>query len=862
MPLLSSSIPNLVNGVSQQAPALRLSSQMEAQDNAYSSIVEGLGKRSPTQHIARLATTDISDALIHTINRDSSERYTLVVTDGDLAVYDMDGNAKTVVFPDGKTYLDSATPNTVMKALTVEDYTFITNTGITVEMAAALSTNPGIQSLVFVKQGQYGTKYMVYIDGFLAASHTTSSTVVAGLQTTAIATELKRILSVALGFTLTTATWTEATKYLTKIGAFTSYTWVSGDRIYITGGTGITPGCYEIASKFDDNNLVLATSPSTAAIDLSAANITTSTGWTITLQDSTILVKKTAGTAFSIRGSDSFGDRAMVVVKDSVQRFSDLPIVAPTGFLVEVKGDNSTDTDNYFVKFVPNNSAQTFDKGVWVETLAPGIVYQLDPATMPHTLVREDDGTFTFAEATWGDRIVGDATTAPNPSFVDSTINDLFFFRNRLGLLSDENVIESEAGGFFNFFPTTVTTVLDSDPIDIAADHTEAAALKQALPFQEELLIFAERAQFVLSSGNSLLTPSTATCKQTTAFDASLRARPVGVGSNIYFPFTRGDFSGLREYFVSADNGTKDASDITSHVPKYVPGVVTKLTATSTENVIAALSDTDQQSIYIYKFYWLDNQKLQSSWSKFSYEEGAQVLNADFIESTLYLVVQRQDGHHLEKIQFEPGQTDTGSEFVTRLDRRLTEADVTVSYNATTGITTWTLPYAITGTMRVVVRAGDDLPEGAKINTLTSAGTTITARGDYSDTLVYIGQLYTMRVRLSEQILREEARGGGQAQISAGRSQLRYLTINYSDTGYFSTEVTPTGRDISIKDYSGLTPGVNGLGEVTLSGGEFRIPILSQASQVIIELVSDSHLPCYFTGAEFETFYHSRSQRA
>jgi hypothetical protein len=41
-------------------------------------------------------------------------------------------------------------------------------------------------------------------------------------------------------------------------------------------------------------------------------------------------------------------------------------------------------------------------------------------------------------------------------------------FRNRLGFLSDENVIFSRASEFFEFFPETITQVLATDPIDVA----------------------------------------------------------------------------------------------------------------------------------------------------------------------------------------------------------------------------------------------------------------------------------------------------------------------------------------------------------------------------------------------------------
>ena len=54
MPLVSRTIPNLVQGVSQQPEVLRLSSQATQQLNGFSSVVEGLKKRPPTNYIAKL----------------------------------------------------------------------------------------------------------------------------------------------------------------------------------------------------------------------------------------------------------------------------------------------------------------------------------------------------------------------------------------------------------------------------------------------------------------------------------------------------------------------------------------------------------------------------------------------------------------------------------------------------------------------------------------------------------------------------------------------------------------------------------------------------------------------------------------
>lgn len=74
---------------------------------------------------------------------------------------------------------------------------------------------------------------------------------------------------------LTTATYTAATRTLTQAGAFENYTFANGDVVVITGGTGATPGCYRIASRVSDDAITLADEGEPlASVDLSAGDIT------------------------------------------------------------------------------------------------------------------------------------------------------------------------------------------------------------------------------------------------------------------------------------------------------------------------------------------------------------------------------------------------------------------------------------------------------------------------------------------------------------------------------------------------------------------------------------------------------------
>ena len=73
MSVVSQSIPNLINGISQQNPVQRNIGQAESQINFQSNIIDGLSKRPPTEFVKNLLASTVfpNNCAIHWINRDS-----------------------------------------------------------------------------------------------------------------------------------------------------------------------------------------------------------------------------------------------------------------------------------------------------------------------------------------------------------------------------------------------------------------------------------------------------------------------------------------------------------------------------------------------------------------------------------------------------------------------------------------------------------------------------------------------------------------------------------------------------------------------------------------------------------------------
>lgn len=785
MALISQSIPNLVNGVSQQPFTLRLSSQAELQENGLSTTSQGLRKRPPTKHVKKILSSTITGSYIHTINRDEVERYVVVITNGDLKVFDLAGNEKTVAFPDGKTYLNAATPSASFKAVTVADFTFIVNKTVTITQRTDRSTARPAEALISVKAGNYGKGYKILIDGTVRADYTTPDGSVAAhtanISTDFIATELYNDL----------VAW---------------------------GGSGFSFARY----------------------------------------GSVIHIQKATGD-FTIRAEDGFNNGAMTALKDQIQKFADLPANAGVdGFAVEIVGDKNNGFDDFWVEF---DSTGT---GAWKETIKPNELLGYTYTTMPHTLVREADGTFTFRKATWVDRRKGTILSNPNPSFVTRKITDIFFYRNRLGFLADEGVIFSEAGEFFNFFRNTVTELLDSDAIDVQVSHTKVSSLLHAVPFNRQLLLFSAQTQFVVDSGD-LLTPKTISIKQSTEFETNPRTVPVGVGNNIYFAVDKGEFTGIREYYsLDEVTGTNDATEVTAHVPSYIPKNVYKIAAGLNENILAVLSSERRNEAYIYKFFWDNNQKLQSSWSKWVFPAGDLILNADFILSDLFMVIQRTDGVYLEKLSAATGDIGANEPYNVHLDRKVTVAGADVTTDGTNSyIALSALPGALTeGSWEAVVATGQANKAGIRITlTWDAANSRAVMLGDYAGNDLVVGRAYNFKYVLSP-ITVKVAANNAQKSDTVGRLQLRNIQVNYSETGYLKARVTPSGRSTYEYIFSGKTLGLPSatIGSAELSTGLFKFPILAQNTEVNIELSSDAPTPVSLLSADWEGMYVKRSR--
>lgn len=822
MSLYSYSIPNLAQGISQQPDAQRDPSQGEIQINGMSSILEGLRKRDCTQTVAKVSNTDFGDCYIHSILRDNVEEYLAVVTNNQIRVFDLNGAAQTVNAPSGYSYLSSVTDaRAQLRAVTIADYTFISNTNTIPAMNAAVApavARPSAhEALIWVKAANYGQTYTVNVNTRQAQVQTAVAPVV-------------------------------------------------------TSGTTVT-----------ENRISSADIAANLMTGLTSAGLT---GVTMTRSGSVIHLRSSS--PITVAANDARANADITAILSQVQAFTELPTIAPEGYQVEITGDPGNNFDGYYVEFQPNSG--TFGEGVWSETVSPGVEYQVNAATMPHLLVRLPSGTFYFGPAngstqggitipTWGERVAGDYDTAPDPSFIGSPINDIFIYKNRLGFLADENVILSRVRQFFEFFPETVTTVLDTDPIDVVASNNRVSVLRYAIPYQDELILFSPQYQFRFNAAETVLTPATAQITVLTQFEVDINVRPQLAGGGIVFCQANGDFSMFREFSVRGAGTalTADAQDLTGYVSAFVPSNVFAMTVNDTSNAVFSISSAAgyEDRIYVYK-YFIRNagsgaERAQSSWSYWHFSGADEILQVLCIRETLFSLVRYGSEIFLEKIpvQDRSPEPPTNAPYPLLLDRRISTTTETPAamrvaagtYNANTNLTTWTLPFAAISTIQAWSGYSTTGNGGVLLGSITS-GTTMTARGNWSTQPIYFGEPYNFRYRFTRFKLYKEI-GGGKAAANVERTQVRNAKLRYHETAFFQIHVIPEGRDLGIYTFDGTVLGsrVSALGSANPTGfdpdtnrfyeGVFNIPIMSRGERCMVEIHNDTPHPCKFSTCEW-----------
>jgi len=402
-----------------------------------------------------------------------------------------------------------------------------------------------------------------------------------------------------------------------------------------------------------------------------------------------------------------------------------LPANAFHNHIWHVTNSASLDEDDYWVKFIADDETQTtVSDGHWVETIDPNVFTGIVDRTMPHELINTAANTFQIRPAAFTKRLAGDDLTNPAPSFIDNKIEKTFYHSNRLGFLSGDNVILSQAGEPFNFFHITARTQSDADPIDIACQTTRPTALKNVLPTAGGLILFAKNQQFImLSENDGILSPLTTSTKAISNFELDTNINPVDFGS--YFNFlskTPGKTRVFSMIFQGEDRSPKSL-DISTIVDTWLPTNIDTFIA-SVQSQLLALSSQSSRDIYAFRTYNDGEKALMQSWFKWRLPGTVQHINID--NDDFYAVTKQGNNWTISLANLTQSPEDAiivnnnGDRVNPCMD--LYKAASSVAYDATNDLSKCYLPFTDDTNLDPVIVISGDTSGG----TYSESGFTIT----------------------------------------------------------------------------------------------------------------------------------------
>lgn len=340
----------------------------------------------------------------------------------------------------------------------------------------------------------------------------------------------------------------------------------------------------------------------TTAIGVSAGVTVTREGPFVFLQRADAMsVNTTVGTAYMIVSKSG-----MVTAEGNLP--SRLPSVAD-GYVCRV---GSGDTPKYF-KY---NHATT----EWLETGAYGSPTAITNCPISVTWT-EADG-WKIIDLNFEGRLAGDDKSNPAHEFSLHGITGMGTYQGRLVLLAGPLVSLSASGIPRRFFRSTVTSVLSSDPIEIGSGMNSSAAYEWAIPFQKDLLLFSRAYQALIPSGNTAITPGTATVIPTSAHEVDTTSSPITLGRTLMYCNPRSeDFFGVLEMLPSNYTDSQYVSqDSTPHLPKYMGGRCRFAVSSGVASMALFAPSGDPNSLVVHEYHWDGDEKVQQAWHMWTFK--------------------------------------------------------------------------------------------------------------------------------------------------------------------------------------------------------------------------------------------------
>jgi len=1065
MTIISQKITPLTNGVSQEADSSKKVGQFRSCTNFLPDPTLGLAKRPGMRAIGEL-TGAAADGTWFMAIRDDQERYIIQFSKaGVLKMWDAESGQAQIVNTQSAGSITYATHinSSDLGILQVNDYYFVLNRKTIVAASGSSSPTTPYYAFVLINTLASSTRYAIILNSTEYAFTSPGTVTGAILKVGAVTGGSSYTNGVYTGVTLTGGSGTGAKGTVVIAGnVVTSISITSPGQGYLATDV-LVPLTAEVGGA--------GSGASTTVSDIGIANAPINLGdvteglktainaggvWTVTTVSNVLYIVKNDATDFNISAKGGTTNNSLEAYKGTVPSSSVLPKQFKHNAVIRVNASDESEGDDYYLKFVTSNGG-SFGAGIWEETIGSNVLLGLDPDFMPHAIIREANGTFSYrslneasAAATvtsttttgipsvvgitttgsgtyvvgetfsviggagrnlrlrvtavgdsdsiddnpldpvlptytfvykfvspsgtityrwvvdgvqinetstddsfslgnktysvhpyewvlsvvsgvpegtlstfaagmrivthlvntiqavdiiragqgyaagnivtnpkgatftissvvskttyvddigknfWQERQVGDLTTNPNPSFVGKRVTGISFFKNRLVFLSDDNVICSQAGSYFDFFATTVITIVNSDPIDISCGSTKPIELRHAIQQPRGLLICADNAQYVLETSTEAFSASTAEISLISNYSQDVFVPPVDAGTTIMVLDQNTRYTSIYEMLIQDAGSRPLVANITTIVPSYIPGNIISMKGSTASSMLSMLSSQKLNELYFFRWFnATGNERTMASWFKWTLP-GNLLLHEHDNESMFF--VTKQPNPFLSKLVSLSDSSNGAMTFDdTYIDLRMDLYDYSpatyydsgpdqtrICFKA--GIATISDTPVLVSTNPLSPGLSYELP--LQVNLAAPAGQKyfVVLSGNRAAEGWCLGVRMKAEAIMPKFYYKSENRAD-----TRNIPTIQRLFVESKDSGPFSVSVKSEGRDEFVQQISHMRSNDYFFNTLPMiRSAEDAVPVLAKGTQVDVTLRADYPLPVYLTSITWQGSYTTK----
>lgn len=823
--------PSVMRGVSEQAPERRLEGQHGVQDNMISDPVHGLTRRH--------GSVLLDELYVGSATTIGATATTMAQSMREMS-YTFGGEDFSVLARAAQNLSGHSIP--AFQVFNKTTSQFIPTVEGSVGGALAACKNSGVSAVVAI--GRY---VLFAANGFIPVYTSTD----------AFASTNKY-----------SVTWVETGQYSTKYtlgtlrlsdGFITYYDYTTPTAAYpgVLDTSDILAADPEYTKKVTDRTNAYTTAV-TQWIGTSAAAI-------VPNEIATQLVALVPGTDPTVFQSGAFiggvdGVSNTVVVKENspnTLRIVYNTVAAPgdlTAFhvhnkIVRIQPQEYNTTDVYYLKGVPKTPGYgefhvdaLWGEVIWRETA--GVITQPVDVFCIGTVL---GGQFYVARSPtelasmtgldvpqYSPSAVGDQTSAPVPTFLRNGINYLGLMQDRLLIGSGNTVFASRPGDYFNWFRQSVLTVLDTDPIEIAANGSEEDTIRSSVTFDKNLILFGDKLQYILL-GSGVMSPKTTVLNILSRYTGITDAPPTVAGDLVFYASEQLQ-TNLHQMQPGELSDAPYTVGVSQQLDRYISGTPIELRSVTEPNFVLFRTSGLNNGIYVYTYLDSNNQRVFDSWSRWTWHTDLGICAGMSIHSgsvIVYTIRASSTGTWLCADLFTVAGDTSTRPF---LDSQRTASSVLSGLSWAPADTA----AALSGSL-----VYDNSTDMFLLGTSMEQADAVIPSWRAEPAGLVVGWDYPAEVALTNPFMRSRE---GDPKLSGRLTLTRYLISVLNTGGMLATVVTPNGLQATVENSGSIlgTPSST-LGEQPISSGIISIPVGYEVRECTVTLKAKEWLPLTVT---------------